>query len=76
MTCRACDRAEADVVGEDDEPAPGAYYVRVGVGNVRLIGCPEHVAMLVHDLRTGREARETQDGRRGADSGSGGDHAT
>ena len=48
------------------DPDPGAleirgYYVDVGrVGRVRVIGCPEHVAMLLHDLRSGRLAREAR----------------
>ena len=60
MSCRAC---EAITSGDVSYPAAGAVYVRVGNGNVEIVGCRAHQAQLIDILRRGLAAQEDQHGK-------------
>jgi hypothetical protein len=49
MSCPDCEARQDAVVGEDTPHV----YVRVGNGNVELVGCPWHLAILVNLIREG-----------------------
>jgi hypothetical protein len=42
MTCRECEKAQ-------DNPLTAAF-VRIGIGNVMIVGCGEHVCELIESL--------------------------
>ena len=52
MSCQACEDAQESA----DRGGPHQVaYVRVGNGNVRITGCPEHIEQLIEQLRQGKE---------------------
>jgi hypothetical protein len=48
MGCKRCE--DFQVLRDAGGELP-SYYVRVGAGNVELVGCPEHVGELIEQLR-------------------------
>jgi hypothetical protein len=53
VSCEACDQSN-DLVHAGYMPV-SAYFVRIGNGNVRIVGCAEHVAITVDRLRAWRD---------------------
>lgn len=48
MSCEECEAVQT--AAEAGEPIPG-YYVRVGNGNVQIVGCDDHVRLLLIAVR-------------------------
>jgi hypothetical protein len=55
MSCRDC---ETITSGERSYPAGSAVYVRVGSGNVEIVGCREHQRQLLEQLRRAPAAEQ------------------
>lgn len=56
MTCRDCEAAQKArdkglPADEAEGEAAGHFYVRVGAGNVELVGCRQHVADAIRLIR-------------------------
>lgn len=52
MSCETCEMIQVE--NEQGRPVPG-YYVRAGNGNVQLVGCSEHVRIVIEAYRIGVE---------------------
>lgn len=51
MSCDECDRLQKIAFDKKIPDSINIFYIRIGISNMAIVGCPEHVKELIDKLR-------------------------